>query len=449
MQRKMWLFVPIWKTGLSSMPFFRKIPMPGVRFLADLAPENWQIDIYDENIQGELTVDEFERRLSQYNVVGFSATTAAAPRAYALAHIAKSYNVSTIMGGIHASACPQEATKHVDCVVIGEADDVFPVILKDWEKGKLNFMYSPVFPDLRTTSSKFITEIPYGVPGYRVPLVQTQRGCPVDCAYCFVTANNGNRVRARPVRMVVEAIEKFFLDHSSRSRFVVFADDNLAVNPRYAEELFTALKPLKLRWLSQTDIRLANNPKLLKLASESGMIGVFVGIEALNRQDLATGASRVKAAWNIDLLQAIKKFHDCGVLVEGAFMFGLDSHTLEIFEITLNFALKVPLDLAQFTLYTPFPGTELFREAEQQGRIFAKTPNGDYDWAKFTSFQAVMALKKMTTEEANSGLRWAYNSFYRQHSIISRLVRAGVMQRPWLEQLAAYVANLGFSKIQL
>jgi radical SAM superfamily enzyme YgiQ (UPF0313 family) len=417
---KVTFICPKWgHKGLTSVRGFMMPPM-GILELASITPKEWEIEIVDENVR---RID-FNKPT---DLVALTGVTALAPRAYEIAKKFSHLKIPTIMGGIHASMCPGETGKWVDSVVIGEADEIWPKVLKDAKKGKLKKFYQvkkrPDLSNLPPITRRVPTKTYY--PLTNVYMTQTSRGCPINCDFCSVTQFNGKVIRHRPIEKVIQEVKYLTSQGGLLNNFLFFTDDNIVADLVYAKKLFAKLKPLSINWLSQTDIRIALNRQLLKLAVNSGLTAVFIGFESLDKDSLAKEVSQVKAGWRKNYEEAIKRLHDLGIFVEGAFVFGLDSQDKSVFEKTVEWAIKNNIDAAQFTIATPFPGTTLFRRLAQQGRITAKNPDGAFAWEKFNAMDVVFEPAQMTQEELSEGFWWAYKTFYSYSSIAKRLLRAG------------------------
>ena len=415
------------------------MPPLGLLQLASLTPLEWEVGIIDENVQ-RLDFD------SPTDLVALTAMTALAPAAYRIANEYRRRGVPTIMGGIHASMLPEEVLKHVDSVVVGEADEIWPSILADFASGSLKRTYRiRQQPDL--TTLKPTREIPRFAyyPLARVPLIQTSRGCPFDCDFCSVTNFNGRQIRHRPVEQVVEDIKRFTCGGHLPSRYLIFADDNIVADNDYAAKLFEALIPLRIRWLSQSDIRIALDGDLLKLAVASGCCTVFIGFESIDEESLAEEVSKTKAHWHGSYEEAIRRLIEVGVGIQGAFVFGLDSHGPDVFERTVKWAIQNRIGSAQFTILTPFPGTPLFGRLEREGRITARNEDGGYCWERFDAFEVVFEPAKMSAEMLQDGLLWAYKKFYSYGSMRRRLPHA-LRNMPRFETLLTGLVNLNFHR---
>jgi radical SAM superfamily enzyme YgiQ (UPF0313 family) len=376
-------------------------PRLSLTTLASLVPQEDEVTIIDEtvdNIDFDMDVD----------LVGISVMTYHAPRAYTISQRFRKRGVKVVLGGIHPSAMPAEAGRHADSVVIGEAEESWPRLIKDFKRGELKPLYRQ--EGLPSLESLPFQRLDLLKPGAYMTnnCVQTSRGCPHGCDFCSVTNFFGKTYRYRPVKDVIKEVEAL------PGNYLVFVDDNIAGNRRYAKELFTALKPLKKRWGSQSSLSLANDPELLKLAADSGCGGMFVGIETLsqdNLQGVNKGFNRV-SSYN-DLIQ---RFHDNGIMLNAGIMFGFDNDDESVFEKTVNFLVKNHVGLVLFSILTPLPGTGFYKKVEQEGRII------DRDWTHYDGRHIVFKPKLMTPESLQNGFFWTYRQFYSYRSMLTRIL---------------------------
>ena len=442
--------------------FAFRIPLLGVYQLARYTPEGIEVKIVDESIQD---IDwSYEPDL-----VGISCTmTYAAARAYKIADEYRKMGVPVIIGGCHASYVPDDARKHADSVVIGEPDLIWMDILEDARKGKLKPQYQvfgfpsmenlpykrknplidapgydvaartvreligkhETFSDGKSTSSIFemlyelilkqdyslldvLAAKPLG--GYwNKNVIQINRGCPVNCEFCSVTTFNGRKMRHLKIDQVIADIEELVGDSSDPlDRFFFFVDDNIIGDQKFAAELFSALKGLNITWWSQSTVQLARNEKLLKLAADSGCVMTFYGLESVAQEGLKSLEKGFKTKEYVDI---IKKTHDNGIaIVTGAFVFGLDTDTKDVFEKTAEFCIENSIDVPQFSSMTPFVGTRLFQRMKLEGRILT------YDWSKYTAPFVTIKPTLMTPKELLEGLITAYAMVYNNTSIRQRL----------------------------
>lgn len=392
---------PLWESEREKAIF----PPLNLITVAGLTPPEHEISLIDEGISKiDFSV--------AYDLVAITAMTALAPRAYAIADQFRSRGVPVVLGGMHPSALPEEAKEHADAVVIGEAENLWPTLLADFESGRLKPFYRAaqrpqLFGLVRPRRNLLVRE------RYLVPdTVQITRGCPFACSFCSVSQFFGHSYRFRPVEDVVAEIREL---KELGGEVMGFVDDNIVGNPKYARRLFSALAPYKIKWFSQGSLNIARDEDLLRLAAASGCIGLFIGFESLspaNLKAIGKGVNLIE-----DFEDAIKRIHDHGIAIEGAFVFGLDGDDESIFERTLRFVQKNRLEAAQFGILTPFPGTPLRAELEAQGRILTS------DWSQYTITNVVFEPKNMSPETLQQGFNWAWQEFYSLGSISRRLAR--------------------------
>jgi radical SAM superfamily enzyme YgiQ (UPF0313 family) len=397
---KVTFILPRAERSLWNICIFRWPPL-GIYRLATSTPDRWEIEVINEYLQ--------KVNYSSTDLVAISVTTAGANRAYEIADIYRARGTKVVLGGVHVSMLPNEAGEHADAVVIGEADLLWPQVLEDFENNKLKTFYSiKEKPDL--------AKIPLLKRGlikgkyFSTNVVQTSRGCPFGCEFCSVSRFNGRKVRTRPIKDILAEIQNF---KDLFKKLLIFVDDNIVANPIYAEELFKALKPLKLSWVSQASITIAKNDQLLKLAAESGCKALFVGFESLSQEAL----KEIKKAYLVsEYRELIKKIHDHGIVLEGAFIFGFDHDNQDVFKRTVDFCYQTNLDLAQFAALTPFPGTKLYERLEKSDRIV------NYNWADYDLTHVVFKPLQMSAEELQAGIEWCWQQFYSWKSIAKRTV---------------------------
>jgi radical SAM superfamily enzyme YgiQ (UPF0313 family) len=237
--------------------------------------------------------------------------------------------------------------------------------------------------------------------------VQTTRGCPHQCDFCHVTHFFGKTYRCRPVDEVLEEVKRLEGD------FLVFIDDNITGNRRYAKELFTRLKPLKKKWASQASMTLTRDPELMKLAAESGCVSLFIGVESLSSENLKDVNKTFNQVHQFE--EALKALHDHDIMILAGFIFGLDHDDEGIFEKTLRFCEKNRIELPSFFLLTPLPGTTLFQRMEKEGRLLHR------DWAQYNGATVVFKPRLMTEETLQRGFNWACKEGYSWGSIFKRV----------------------------
>lgn len=370
--------------------------------VAGLTPESWEVRIVDEAVE-PLDLD------LEADLVGITVMTPLAPRAYQLADHFRRRGTPVVLGGIHPTVLPDEAARHADAVVVGEAEEVWAEVVRDAARRRLRRFYRPARrPDL--TGLPLPRRDLFRPGAYlATATVQTSRGCPFACDFCSVTRFFGRTYRWRPVDEIVREVS------SLGQGVALFVDDNIFGAPARARELFQRLAPLRIRWIGQSSINIARNLELLKLAAKSGCRGLFIGLESLVPGNLRQmGKSLVNRVG--DYREAIIRIQEHGIGVEGAFIFGLDQDDPDIFGRTVDFARRVRLAAAQFGILTPFPGTPLRDRMEREKRITER------DWGCYTISQVVYQPARMSAAVLKAGCDWAYRSFYSYPSILGRLL---------------------------
>lgn len=397
---KLVLISPAWQEHREGqVRRFSFFPPLNLGILASLTPPDIEVSIMDENI-------EPIRYEPVPDLVGITSMTATAPRAYEIARRFRELGARVVLGGIHPSSVPDEASLHADAVCIGEAEGTWPHLIEDFRRGSLKPVYQAQRDECLSVPVARRDLFPKN--GYLLnSTILTTRGCPFSCDFCSVSTFFGRTYRSRPIAEIVAELK------SLKERIVAFVDDNIVAVPKRAKEFFRALIPLKIRWFSQASLTMARDKELLDLARESGCIGMFMGFESLSPENIAAMGKKHNRVEEYE--EAVDRIHRHGISIEGAFIFGLDGDDSTVFERTVSFARRLRLEAAQFGILTPLPGTPLYRQMEQEGRII------DRNWAHYDIEHVVFRPKKMTPAELFQGVRWAWQEFYSWSSIIRRL----------------------------
>ena len=396
------------KNSHSSYTKFLKIffysPISTFEALSSVTPKEHSIEIIDERFE---KID-FEK---DYDIIGISAMTPQAPRAYTITDEFRRRGKKVVLGGWHPSALPEEAKKYSNSVLIGEGEELWPQLLKDIDKGKLKRIYRQERPvDLSSipiTGSGRAKE-----KGFRAAVViEATRGCPNGCDFCAITHSPGRRIfRVRPVERVIEEIR------SIPQKYLIFNDASLTINPEYTKLLFKHMKELNKKFFCYGNANvLLRDEELLKLAHEAGCMSWFIGFDSVSQRSINTIGKRTNKV--NEYTAVINKIHDFGMNVEGSFMFGFDTDTSDIFDCTLDFICDSEIDKAEFHILTPFPDTPLFDRLEKQNRILTK------DWSKYDSKNVVFKPKHITAEELIDGVKKMYTGFYNPSNILKIIGR--------------------------
>ncbi len=391
-------------------------------YVAAAMPPNVETQIVDEDVE---PVD-FD---SDADLIGISFMTFNAPRAYEIAdRFRNKRNKKVIVGGFHPTFMPEEALQHADAVCAGEAENIVPVMINDFLNGTLKRIYRNSAVDLRglkVPNRNLLQRTSYSLPD----TVQATRGCPQRCKFCSITQFFGHKFRKRPVDEVIEELK-------SLRTHLLFMDDNITTDASYAKELFRRMIPLKKRWFSQCSVRIAYDDELLDLAARSGCLGLFIGFESLNEDNLKEWHKSFNKAKDFDW--AIRRIHAKGIGIQAAIVFGDDGDTKESFPRTLDFLLRSNIDALQATILTPFPGTPLHAEMERAGRIV------DKDWGHYDFRHVVFEPKQMSREDLKEGHDWVLRGFYSRRSIASRFARELSYLNPSTMIRATIPLNIGY-----
>jgi len=419
------------RTGLVMSADSRFSPL-GLGIVAALTPDDWAIEILDENLK------RFE--FKEADLVGLTAFTSAAPRAYEIARLYRDRGIPTVLGGIHASMLPEEALQHVDTVVIGEAEGVWPGVISDYEAGKMQRVYRGEWPDLN--------KMPHPRRdlfhrGYVLASIQTARGCPMDCDFCSVTAFNGRRYRQRPVSDVLDELE------SIPQKKVFFVDDNIVGYGKRSAERAVALfkgiiaRGIRKHWFCQASINFADDEDVLEYAAKSGCKMVLLGVEAENPEALEELNKKMNMRAATDTYEGVfRRIHRHGIAVLGAFIYGMDSDTPEALRRRTDYILASGADAVQTTYLTPLPGTKLFRKLHDEERlIYADFPQDweHYDFSKVT-YQPLSIERRQLADALYEGVRRIYGL----PTIWRRFARTWRATRSLLTALWAYSANIAY-----
>lgn len=398
----------------------------GLLVLAGLTPPEWDVTVIDENLDRR----DYDS-LPKPDLVGITAFTSQAGRAYELADEFHRRGVPVVMGGIHATACTDEALEHVDAVVTGEAESVWATVLDDVQQGRLQKTYIGEHLDL---SAVPIARHDLLSKGYAFGAIQTTRGCPLNCSFCSVSSFNGTRYRHRPIANVIEEFR------SIREKLVLVVDDNLigttAAHMERAKDLFRAMiqAGLRKKWICQVTINMADDDELLTLAARAGCVGAFIGFESPTPEGLNEVGKKFNLRKDRDFRNSVKRIQRHRILVVGSFIIGLDSDKPGIGLQIAAAAKQYGLDIVNALFLTPLPGTRLWDQMEQQNRIAANNFPADWRYytlnfptARYKHFSWTQLLEEMNACDGefyswrNIGRRMVGTIFRRRYPLISMI----------------------------
>jgi radical SAM superfamily enzyme YgiQ (UPF0313 family) len=373
------LIYPQWKK-LERQTHFTLPPHGPVVFAASL-PDDVEVEFVDENVQ-PLNIE------ADADFVGISAMlTAQIKRGWEIAEAYRRLGIKVIFGGIATMLHAEETALHADAVFIGETEGRMEQVFADFKNGKLQKVYNyyqdfPPIEAVGTARRSILNRDMYNYRGVQmVDLVHASRGCRFNCYPCCVSFLGGRRFRPRPLDKVIEEMASI----DNNRLFIV--DNSLAQNKDWEMNLFREMIPLKKKWCCHP---IENDDKVLDLAAQAGAWYVYQAI--FDTSDF--------------IRDRIKRYHDYGIGVEGSILLGLDYHTEDYIKRLVDFLLAVELDMAEFTVLTPFPHTRTFEDLHNAGRIFS------YDWNDYTCDKVVFQPREMTPEKLQSMYFYAWDKFY-------------------------------------
>ena len=382
----------------------------GLMVTAGVVPSHWQVEIVDECISPvSITPDA--------DLIGITAMTCQAVRAYEIADAYRKLGKPVILGGIHPSALPDEALAHATAVAVGEAEGTLPQMLRDFEAGMLAGIYrTQGVPRIATPRRDLLNRRDYLVNN----CVQISRGCPHRCRFCTTQAMYQGRYNTRPVDEILQELRDM------NAKWVIFADDNIFGNPPWSREFFTKLTKLRIRWAGQASINVARDRGLLALMKRSGCMGVILGLESPSPASLAEGNKTYCKPE--DYIPLIQQIHAAHIGTWGSFIFGFDSDNVQTLQAAVKFARKAKIGITIYPILTPYPGTPIYDEYSAAGRILTR------DWSRYTGATVVFQPKQMTPRQLANCQVAAFREFNSWSSILERI-------NP-LRQRATFLVNL-------
>lgn len=353
-------------------------------FIEDIAPPDWSF-------------------VNNSDLVCLSTITSTAPRAFSLADRIRALSIPVVIGGPHVTFLPDEALEHADFVVRGEGEKTLPALLSNLETGRpsLSAIKGLSFRDrdgnpTHNPPAEFVENLDllpepdfslvHGWKKSNIYPVSTSRGCPYGCKFCSVIRMFGRRYRFKSVEATVREL-KYVNAVSRATKFIV--DDNFAADPRRAREILSGVlaEKIKMTWSTQVRVDVARDPGLLRLMADSGCHTLYIGFESVNPRTLEAYQKKQSLE---DIVRAIQVIRDYGIHIHGMFVLGADTDSVETIRQTLDFARKNKIDTIQFMILTPLPGTPLFSEMKEGGRLIHTS------WSKYDAHHVVYRPASMT-----------------------------------------------------
>jgi len=330
-------------------------PLP-VAQLCALMPDDVEVSFFDDRMEA-INYDH------PADLMIISVETYTAKRAYQIASEFRQRNIPVIMGGFHTTLYTDEVLEYADAVVTGEVENIWHEVLDDFKNSELKKLYkgtsctfeNDVLPDRTLFENKNYVNI---------SLLEAGRGCKFSCEFCSIHNFFKGKHHYRDIENIIHEIKQL----KRKTKLHFFVDDNIVANQQQSVKLFKALKPLKIKWVGQADITIAQNPELLKTMVDSGCQGVLIGFESMNMNNLKNMKKNLLPS--VEAIEdSIKQIHKAGLRIYATFLFGYENDTYDDFDDVLKFCIRNKFFMVGFNNLTPFPGTKLYERLQDEGRL--------------------------------------------------------------------------------
>jgi len=409
-----------------------RYPPLGLGIVAALTPDDWEVKLIDENFEDFVYEDA--------DIVGITAFTSTAKRAYEIALAYRDKKIPVVMGGIHASMLPDEAEKYVDVVAIGEAEATWKKIISDFESGILKKRYSG---GLISLDKMPVARHDLFNKEYVIDSIQTTRGCPMNCEFCSVPVFNGKAYRMRPVDDVL-----YELKVMNAERFF-FVDDNIVGYNKpardHAKAIFRGMIDMGINkeWFCQASINFGEDEELLDLAYKAGCRLVLIGVESEKTDALQSMNKRSNLKAGVDNYQKIfSVIQKHGISVLGTFIMGLDTDTVQDIKNRTEYILNSNIDAVQISILTPFPGTKTYDDFLKEGRLTAT--GYPADWENYWGGDIVIKPKNMTARKLKEVVTEAAEKIYDSKRLMQLMLRTLKVTKDPKTALWAFSANVHY-----
>lgn len=374
--------------------------------LAALTPRDIEVVMYDDRME-EIPYDE------PADLVAITVETFTARRAYEISREYQKRGVTTVMGGMHVMLTPEEVKEHADAIIIGDAENVWQEMLQDFAKNELKKEYraeQPPIPQKGVITRRDIFEGKGYLP---ITLLQFSRGCKYHCNFCASSAYFRGKHFCRDVNEVVEEIK------SQKRKLLFFVDDNIISDFEKAKELFRALIPLKVKWVSQGSIDMLEDRELMELMVNSGCLGLVIGFESINEENIVAATKEANKKRALDnYKKEIKELRRWGLQTWAAFTLGYDGDTRESIKETCRFAIRNKFCFAAYNILMPYPNTPLYNKLKKEGRLLYEGKWWLHEEYRFN--HASFIPKNMSAVELTEVSFWCRKVFNSPWSIFKR-----------------------------
>lgn len=403
------------------------LPSLGLLTLAGMTPSDVEVGYVEVP-----DIDAVEGVPGDFDAVAISSFSAQIGEAYRLADRYRERGTQVVLGGLHVSACPEEAVRHADAVVIGEGEPSWPALVADLKRGTLHRCYDSRGSNFPLADAPMPRFDLLAIDRYNRLTVQTQRGCPFRCEFCAASVRISPTYKVKPVAKVIAEIRR--IKEIWPHPFIEFADDNTFVNKRHGRELVRALAKEHVRWFTETDVSVAEDQELLHLMHDAGCAQVLIGLESPSPAGLEGLEQKAnwKAKQRAKYLQAIERIQRHGITVNGCFILGLDGAGPESFGEIWDFVRESGLYEVQITVQTAFPGTPLYERARREGRLLR-----EHAWELCTLFDVNLKPAGMSVAELEAGLLSLAGRIYSDEFTRERRAKFFERRRAQLRDAAA------------
>ena len=417
------------RAGLTMPGFLERskaiasLPSLSLLTLAALTPDSFEVSYHE--IEDIRNVGE----PPACDLAAIASYSAQIKDAYLLADRYRSLGVRIVLGGLHVSALPDEALQHAESIVVGEGELGWPDLLVDLARGSLGRVYEPKGREFDLADSPLPRFDLLDVDRYNRLTVQTQRGCPWRCEFCAASIQLTNLYKVKPVDRVLAEIHE--IKRLWPTPFVEFADDNSFVNRRHSKELLRALAGEEIRWFTESDIAIADDPELLELMHASGCAEVLIGLEsptASGVDGIETRRNWKRGRFN-DYVDAIARIQGHGIAVNGCFVLGLDGDGPGVFDAVEALVRRSGQFDVQITVMTPFPGTPLYDRLLAEDRLLEPTA-----WERCSLFDVNFRPLGMSPEELQANALDLGRRLYTEEERTARRHRFHDQRRGFLRE---------------
>ncbi len=415
----------------------RMAPSLGLLVIAQVLRENHQVTLEDENIE---PINYTET----VHAVGITVTVNTYNRAIEISKAYREKGIPVIAGGIHISAVPELCSTYFDALCVGPSETIWSEIIADIKNNKLKKLYhcsqSISGNDIASPAYDLVDHTKY----LYTNIISTSYGCPFRCNFCYNSCDAYNKLYInKPVENVLDEIKAINRKH------IMFIDDNFIGNPDWTRKLLQKIKPLRLKWNAAVSANIINMPDILDSMQQSGCQGLFIGFESLTSHALDNANKNQNDSILYEKL--VNEIHKRGMMVNASFVYGLDGEDTSVFQRTVDFVVKNKIETVTSHIFTPYPGTEVYKKLLEEKRI------NSFDYTKYDTAHVVFSPQNMTESELYDGYLSVYKKIYSLKNILRRIPRSkkqiipyflfNLMYRKYGKFTSFICEKIGYSRI--